>query len=101
MERFLNLDDEAAYAAAVSPETGVLTADAVDAVGKLLAMTRPISGASSAPEALAAGRIGSMPDRFYGAYNNYSQRKVLEEEAPKVLEYCRADNIDVAVTVPV
>ena len=52
-------------------------------------------------EALAAGRIGSMPDRFYGAYNNYSQRKVLEEEAPKVLEYCRADNIDVAVTVPV
>jgi D-proline reductase (dithiol) PrdB len=25
-------------------------------------------------EAVADGRIGSMPDWFYGAYNNYSQR---------------------------
>ncbi|MGK0172954.1 MAG: D-proline reductase (dithiol) PrdB [Gammaproteobacteria bacterium] len=52
-------------------------------------------------EALASGRIASMPDRFYGAYNNYSQRKVLEKEAPKVLEMCREDNVDVAVLVPV
>ncbi len=52
-------------------------------------------------EAVAAGRIGGIPDRLYGAYNNYSQRKVLEEEAPKVLQYCREDEVDVAVLVPV
>lgn len=52
-------------------------------------------------EAVADGRIGGMPDRFYGAYNNYSQRKVLTQEAPKVLEYCREDGIDVLVMVPV
>ncbi|MEM7250155.1 MAG: glycine/sarcosine/betaine reductase selenoprotein B family protein [Pseudomonadota bacterium] len=52
-------------------------------------------------DAVARGRIGSVPPRFYGAYNNYSQRKVLEEEAPKVLRFCREDEVDVAVMVPV
>ena len=52
-------------------------------------------------EAAAAGRIGSLPGRFYGAYNNYSQRKVLEEEAPKALGMARADAIDAAILVPV
>jgi hypothetical protein len=56
---------------------------------------------SAAEAALAAGRIGELPDRWYGAYNNYSQRKVLEEEAPKVLELCRADEIEAIVLVPV
>ncbi len=52
-------------------------------------------------EAVADGRIGGMPDRFYGCYNNYSQRKVLEEEGPKVLAYCREDDVDAAILVPV
>jgi len=52
-------------------------------------------------EAVASGRIGSMPPRLYGAYNNYSQRKVLEEEAPKALGMARADAIDAAILVPV
>ena len=52
-------------------------------------------------EALVSGRLKSLPERLYGAYNNYSQRKVLEEEAPKVLEFCREDDIDVAILVPV
>ena len=52
-------------------------------------------------EAVADGGVGSMPDRFCGAYNNYSVKKVLNEEAPKVLEFCRQDNVDAMVLVPV
>jgi D-proline reductase (dithiol) PrdB len=52
-------------------------------------------------EAVASGRIASMPPRLYGAYNNYSQRKVCEEEAPKALGMARADALDAAILVPV
>lgn len=52
-------------------------------------------------EALADGRFGSMPRRVYGAYNNYSKRKVLEEEGPTALEYCRADGVDAVIIVPI
>jgi hypothetical protein len=52
-------------------------------------------------EAVADGRVGSMPDWFYGAYNNYSQRKVLEQEAPKALNFARRDELDAMIMVPV
>ena len=52
-------------------------------------------------EAVDDGRIGSIPDRVYGAYNNYSQRKVMAQEAPKMLEFCRRDNLDAIIMVPV
>ncbi len=52
-------------------------------------------------EAAASGRIGSMPERVYGAYNNYSQRKVLTQEAPKALNFCRQDELDAIIMVPV
>lgn len=52
-------------------------------------------------EAVADGRIGSMPSRILGAYNNYSQRKVLTQEAPKALAICREEGLDAIVMVPV
>ena len=52
-------------------------------------------------EAVAEGRIGSMPDWLYGAYNNYSQRKVMEQEAPKALNFARRDELDAMIMVPV
>lgn len=52
-------------------------------------------------EAVASGRIGSVPERYYGCYNNYSQRKVLEEEAPKAVQFCREDKVDALIMVPV
>jgi D-proline reductase (dithiol) PrdB len=52
-------------------------------------------------EAVAAGRIGATPARFYGAYNNYSKRKVIEQEGPAALAMCIEDQIDAAVLVPV
>ena len=52
-------------------------------------------------EAVADGRIASMPDHVLGCYNNYSQRKVLEQEAPKALAQCQKDGIDALIMVPV
>jgi D-proline reductase (dithiol) PrdB len=52
-------------------------------------------------EAVADGRVGSMPSRILGAYNNYSQRKVLTQEAPKALAVCREEGLDAIVMVPV
>ena len=52
-------------------------------------------------EAVTDGRVGAMPERVLGAYNNYSQRKVLEQEAPKALQYCREDGVDALIMVPV
>lgn len=52
-------------------------------------------------EAVSDGRIGAVSDHLYGAYNNYSQRKVLEQEAPKALEFARRDKIDAMIMVPV
>lgn len=52
-------------------------------------------------EARDDGRIGDIPDDHIGCYNNYSQRKVLEEEAPKVLAMCKQQQIDAVLLVPV
>jgi len=52
-------------------------------------------------EAAADGRIGGIPDRLYGCYNNYSQRKAMTEEAPKALDLCREDGLDALILVPV
>lgn len=52
-------------------------------------------------EAVADGRIGSMPSHVLGAYNNYSQRKVLTQEAPKALAFLRQEGVDAAILVPV
>lgn len=51
-------------------------------------------------EAAAAGRIGSLSSRFYGAPTEYSQRKTNEIDAPELLRLCREDGVDVAVLVP-
>lgn len=46
------------------------------------------------------GRIGSLSPRFYGVPTEYSQRKTREIDAPRILEYCREDGVDVALLVP-
>ena len=46
------------------------------------------------------GRVGSLSNRFYGVPTEYSQRRTVESDAPDVLKYCREDNVDIAVLVP-
>jgi hypothetical protein len=48
----------------------------------------------------AAGRIGEVAPRFFGAPTNRSHRVTIETDAPEILARCRADNVDAAVLVP-
>lgn len=48
----------------------------------------------------AAGRIGSVADRFYTVPTDYSQRNTLEKDAPEILRLCREDAVDIALLVP-
>jgi hypothetical protein len=50
--------------------------------------------------ASAAGRIGEVAPRFFGAPTNRSHRVTIETDAPEILARCKADNIDAAVLVP-
>ena len=45
-------------------------------------------------EYAAGGRIGSASPRFYGVPTEYSQGKTLLGDAPKILEWCREDDVD-------
>lgn len=49
--------------------------------------------------ASAAGRIGSLSPRFYGLPTAYSQRKT-QKDAERILGWCREDDVDVVMLVP-
>jgi hypothetical protein len=48
----------------------------------------------------AAGLVGEVAPRFFGAPTNRSHRVTLETDAPEILARCRADAVDAAVLVP-
>ena len=48
----------------------------------------------------AAGRIGEVAPRFFGAPTNRSHRVTLETDAPEILRRCREDGVDAVVLVP-
>jgi len=50
-------------------------------------------------EAAAAGRVGELNGRFYGAPSLRSQRLTTERHAPAILDLCRQDRIDAAILV--
>lgn len=49
----------------------------------------------------ASGRIGSLAPRFQCVFSQYSQRKTLGVDAPRILEWLREDRVDVAVLTAV
>lgn len=51
-------------------------------------------------KANAAGRIGGVAPRFFGAPTNRSHRVTLDTDGPEILARCIADSVDVAVLVP-
>lgn len=51
-------------------------------------------------EAVTAGRIGSLSERFYGAPTVRSVRTTRDEHAPQIIEALRADDVDIALLVP-
>ena len=52
-------------------------------------------------EAVESGRVRGITSRLHGVYNAYSQRKTAEQDAPEVLERCRAEGVDAALLVPI
>ena len=50
--------------------------------------------------AVDEGRLGSLTDRFYCVPTDYSQRRTLEVDAPRILEWLREDGADIALLVP-
>jgi D-proline reductase (dithiol) PrdB len=51
-------------------------------------------------EAVKAGRVGALTQRFHGAPTNRSQRVTTETDAPELLRRCREDGADAALLVP-
>lgn len=51
-------------------------------------------------EAVAAGRIGSLTERFYGAPTVRRVRSTTEEHAPRIVEMLQEDGADIALLVP-
>ena len=48
----------------------------------------------------AEGRIGSVSERFYCLPTQYSHRRTVQRDAPRVIEWMREDDVDLAVMVP-
>jgi D-proline reductase (dithiol) PrdB len=51
-------------------------------------------------EAVKAGRIGALTERFHGAPTNRSHRVTTETDAPELLRRCREDGAQAAILVP-
>ena len=47
-----------------------------------------------------SGRIGKVSPRFYGVPTSYSQRQTREFDAPEIFNWCKEDEVDVAILVP-
>jgi len=54
----------------------------------------------AAKQAVANQRILQLAPRFYGLPTNRSQHHTLEKDAPRILEMCQADGVDVAILIP-
>jgi hypothetical protein len=48
-------------------------------------------------EYAAEGCIGSVSPRFYGVPTDYSQNRTINQDAPKILDWCREDEVDVVL----
>ncbi len=51
-------------------------------------------------EMVAEQRLGALAERFHCIPTSYSQRATLEQDAPDVLSRLQADEVDVALLIP-
>ncbi len=51
-------------------------------------------------ELVEAGTLGSVSERFYGLPTQYSHRQTQKRDAPRVIEWMKEDEVDVALLVP-
>ncbi len=50
--------------------------------------------------AVGRGLVGSASPAFYGVPTEYSRNKTVERDAPRVIEWCRQDEVDLVLLVP-
>ncbi len=50
--------------------------------------------------AAARGEVGSVAPAFYGVPTEYSRTKTVERDAPRVVRWCREDQVDLVLLVP-
>ncbi len=48
----------------------------------------------------AEGHVGSIARNFHFVPTDYSKRNTIESDAPKILEVCQQDEVDIAILVP-
>jgi D-proline reductase (dithiol) PrdB len=48
-------------------------------------------------EAVAAGRVGSASARYYGIPTDYSKSRTLDSHAPRILQWCREDEVEAVI----
>lgn len=51
-------------------------------------------------ELLNNGKIGALADEFHSLPTEYSQRASIEQDGPEILRRCQAQQVDVAVLIP-
>lgn len=51
-------------------------------------------------EAVAAGRLGSVSDRFYCLPTQFSHRQTQRRDTPRIINWLKEDDVDVALLVP-
>ncbi|MEZ5376034.1 MAG: glycine/sarcosine/betaine reductase selenoprotein B family protein [Acidimicrobiales bacterium] len=51
-------------------------------------------------EAAAAGRIGSVSDRFYCLPTQFSHRQTQRRDTPQLIEWLQEDEVDVVLMIP-
>ncbi|MEM7543818.1 MAG: hypothetical protein AAF384_19850 [Pseudomonadota bacterium] len=49
---------------------------------------------------VAAAELGALAPRYFGVPTNYSHRGTIQNDAPKIVECCIEDEVDVAMLVP-
>ena len=52
-------------------------------------------------ELVDQARIGSLSPRYYGLPTKYSQRLTNTEHAPAIRDFCRADQVDAVLLIPI
>jgi len=81
---------ESLYTAELSWHHGMTHTDDVGSFLPIAALTKLVD----------SGAVGSIASRFVSLPTEYSQRNTLQKDGPKILKYCQAEQVDVAILVP-
>ncbi|MFT4888571.1 MAG: hypothetical protein ACJAY7_000378 [Pseudohongiellaceae bacterium] len=86
----INPIPESLYTAELSWHHGVTHTDDVGSFLPIAALEKLVD----------SGAVGSIASKFVSLPTEYSQRNTLQKDGPEILKYCQAEQVDVAILVP-